>query len=258
MDPSWYFDIGATDHVTPDISKLTIANDYTGDDKLQVGNGKHLSISHVGSSSLPNLSLPSVFIVPNLTKNLLSVSKLTRDNDVFMEFWPTHCSIKGQTLLQGDISHGLYRLPPVKTNLTSTMALTGVRTSLHGWHQRLAHPHESLLRRLLSSFQLPVSTNKFPNVCDSCQLGKSHRFPLPTSHVASTKPFDLMYLDVWGPSPHFSINGNRYFVLFIDDCTKFVWIYFLSQKSQVYSMFVQFRKMIKTQFNCNIKSLQSD
>ena len=110
-----------------------------------------------------------------------------------MEFWPTHCSIKGQTLLQGDISHGLYRLPPVKTNLTSTMALTGVRTSLHGWHQRLAHPHESLLRHLLSSFQLPISTNKFPNVCDSFQLGKSHHFPLPTSHVASTKPFDLMY-----------------------------------------------------------------
>lgn len=143
MDPSWYFDTGATDHVTPDISKLTIANDYTGDDKLQVGNGKHLSISHVGSSLLPNLSLPSVFIVLNLTKNLLSVSKLTRDNDVFMEFWPTHCFVKnfqGQTLLQGDISHGLYRLPPVKTNLISFMVvLVYVLLSMVGINASLIH-----------------------------------------------------------------------------------------------------------------------
>lgn len=94
MDPSWYFDTGATNHIIPDINKLTIAEDYTGDDKLQVGNGKNLSISHEGYCSLHNLSLPSVFIVPKLTKNLLSVSKLTRDNNVYMEFWPTHCFVK--------------------------------------------------------------------------------------------------------------------------------------------------------------------
>ncbi|CAN1729008.1 hypothetical protein LINPERHAP1_LOCUS451, partial [Linum perenne] len=70
------------------------------------------------------------------------------------------------------------------------MALTGVRTSIHGWHQRLAHPHEPLLRRLVSVFRLPVTTNKFPDVCDSCQLGKSHRLHLSASHVASLKPFE--------------------------------------------------------------------
>ncbi|CAH9104736.1 unnamed protein product, partial [Cuscuta epithymum] len=261
LDPSWYFDTGATDHVTPDIGKISLADTYTGDDKLQVGNGNHLSISHIGSCSLQNLCLPSVFVVPNLTKNLLSVSKLTNDNNVYMEFWPTHCSVKdfqGRTILQGDIKHGLYRLPSSANNMPSTMALTGVRTSLHGWHQRLAHPHEALLRRLLVQFQLPVSSNKFPTVCEPCQMGKSHRFPLPTSHVASPTPFELMYSDVWGPSPLFSINGNRYFVLFIDDCTKFVWIYFLSHKSQVLSTFIQFRKMIQTQFHSDIKCLQSD
>ncbi|CAN1180953.1 Retrovirus-related Pol polyprotein from transposon RE1 [Linum perenne] len=39
IDPAWYFDTGATDHVTPDISKLTMTEDYDGNDKLQVGNG---------------------------------------------------------------------------------------------------------------------------------------------------------------------------------------------------------------------------
>ncbi|CAN1793703.1 Retrovirus-related Pol polyprotein from transposon RE1 [Linum perenne] len=43
VDPAWYFDTGATDHVTPDISKLTVTEDYGGNDKLQVGNGSSSS-----------------------------------------------------------------------------------------------------------------------------------------------------------------------------------------------------------------------
>ncbi|KAL4573020.1 hypothetical protein LXL04_019813 [Taraxacum kok-saghyz] len=257
FDPSWYVDSGATDHVTPDITKLNIADSYTGDDKVQVGNGNHLSISHIGSSSLSNLKLSNILVVPDLTKSLLSVSKLTDDNNVCVEFWPKSCSIKtfqGQTLLRGDKKDGLYRFP--HSSLRQVFHTS--RISLHGWHKRLAHPHETILRRLVSTFKLPVSSNKFPNVCDACQLGKSHRIHLPISHVISSKPFELIYSDVWGPAPEFSLNGNRYFVLFMDDCSKFVWVYFLSHKSQVYQTFLEFRTMVKTQFSCDIKSMQTD
>lgn len=82
--------------------------------------------------------------------------------------------------------------------------------------------------------------------------------PLPSSHDTCSRPFELVYSDVWGPSPVFSLNGSCYFVLFIDDCIKFVWIYFLSHKSQVFSTFLQFCTMIKNQFSCDIKSLQTD
>lgn len=219
-DLSWYVGSGATDHVTPDVQKL------------------------------------------HITKNLLSVLKLTNDNQVYMEFWPSHCNVKslqGKLILQGDVSRSLYRLPSFSNKgRCRTMALTGMRTTLHGWHQRLAHPHAPLLRHLLCLYQLPTSSNNFPDVCEPCQFGKSHRLSFTHTHVSSSKPFDLVYSDVCGPSPYFSMNGNRYFLLFVDDCTKFVWIYFLSHKSQVFDAFVQFRTMIHTQFNCLIRSLQTD
>lgn len=206
-DPNWYLDTGATDHVQPDLQNLSIADEYQGSDHLQVGNGNHLPISHIGSSNLHNLRLPTVLVVPQITKRLLSVSKLTADNDIFLQFWRTHCCVKslqGRTLLTGDVKDRLYCLPASSNKLSSPsppiMALTGVRTSLHGWHKRLAHPHPPLLRRLLSSFQLPTTTHQFPSVCDSCQLGKSHRLPLQNSHVSSLQPFSLIYSDVWGPS----------------------------------------------------------
>lgn len=99
-----------------------------------MGNGNHLCISHVGSSSLPNLILPTLLIVPELTKNLQSVSKLTKDKNVYMEFWPNHCNVKtlqGQTILRGNAKHRLYRLPH-STSKHPSMIFTGIRTSLHG------------------------------------------------------------------------------------------------------------------------------
>nr|KAJ0227862.1 hypothetical protein LSAT_V11C100012160 [Lactuca sativa] len=88
VDPSWYFDNGATDHVAPDLQKFNLAKEYHDTDKLQVGDGNPLAISHIGSSFLhPNLKLSFVLIVPHITKHLLSVSKLTNDN----EYFPTVC-----------------------------------------------------------------------------------------------------------------------------------------------------------------------
>lgn len=114
FDPSWYFDTWATDHDSPNITKLNIADEYKGDDKLQVGNNNILSISHVGSSFLPNLKLHIVLIVSKQTKILLIVSKLTQDNNVYVKFWPKHCyfkTLQGQTILWGDVNDGMHQLP---------------------------------------------------------------------------------------------------------------------------------------------------
>lgn len=191
-------------HVSRDLQKLNVADEYKGDDKLQVGNINQLCISHVGSSSLLNLHLPNMLIVPKLTKNLLSVSKLTDDNNVYVELWSKHCNIKnlqGQTLLRGDFSDGLYWLSHNQINCSKHphVVFMGVKSSLQGWNGWLDHPNEPILRCLVSSFNLPLSSNKLPSVCDSCQMGKCHRFHLFSSHVASTKPFGLVYSDVWGP-----------------------------------------------------------
>ncbi|KAL4569135.1 hypothetical protein LXL04_024766 [Taraxacum kok-saghyz] len=211
-DQVWYFDTGATDHVSPDLSKLHINEQYTGDDKLQVGN----------------------------------------DNNVFIELWPKHCTVKtfqGAPLIHWHVNNGLYHLSLPSSKANTTMVLSAIRTSMAGWHNRLAHPHEAILRRLVSTFNLPTSSNN---------LGKKHKLPFTSDHISCTKPFKLIYYDVWGPLPMFSINGNRYFVLSVDDYTKFVWIYFLSTKSQVLQTFNNFRTMIKTQFGYEIKSFQSD
>jgi hypothetical protein len=92
-DPSWYPDTGANVHLTNDLSNLNLnAEEYTGTDQIPVGNGQGLQISHSGRGLLPtpsrNFNLFSLFHVPRIQKNLISVNQFTRDNHVFIEFHP--------------------------------------------------------------------------------------------------------------------------------------------------------------------------
>jgi histone deacetylase 1/2 len=76
-------------------------------------------------------------------------------------------------------------------------------------------------------------------VCDSCQLAKSHQLPYPVSTSVSIVPFEQVFSDVWGPTPA-SVGKHAYYVSFIDDYSKFTWIYLLKKRSEVYQVFLNF------------------
>lgn len=50
----------------------------------------------------------------------------------------------------------------------------------------------------------------------------------------------------------------KYFLLFVDDCSQYQWIYLLSHKSQVASIFLHFKAMVQRKFNATIKQVQND
>lgn len=60
---------------------------HSGKMKVTFGNGNKLPISHVGNSTVSkNLLLRDVLVIPHLTKNLLSISKLTMDHPIDVLF----------------------------------------------------------------------------------------------------------------------------------------------------------------------------
>ena len=67
--------------------------------------------------------------------------------------------------------------------------------------------------------------------------------------------FILMY---GGPSSIPNISGAKRFVSFIDDCTRVTWIFLMKDKSEVFHLFVNFYKMVQTQFETPIERLRSD
>jgi transposase InsO family protein len=95
-------------------------------------------------------------------------------------------------------------------------------------------------------------------VCEACQLGKQarHPFPVQTTHVSS-KPLEMIHLDVWTIKTK-SIGGCRYYVSFIDDHTRKVWVYFMKHKGEVFQHFLNFKAMVEKEKGVSIKCLRSD
>ena len=58
-----------------------------------------------------------------------------------------------------------------------------------------------------------------------------------------------MHADVWGPAPIVYFNGYSYFMHFIDEHTKFTWLYLLKHMDEVSKVFLQFKAIVELQFN---------
>jgi histone deacetylase 1/2 len=256
VEPAWYLDTGATDHITSDLDRLAVREVYNGNERIHVSNGTGLHISHVGHGTLDttakSLALRNILHVPKITKNLLSAHKLARDNSVFLEIHPYHLIVKDlasrRRVLQGKFDRsGLYPVIPSGINTgTCAMFLASLATtSKEQWHRRLGHPSLQIVNSILRLNNLPFCNNSVHvHVCNACQMAKSHQLPFPISNHVSIAPLELIYTDVWGPAIP-SVGGFKYYVSFIDDFTKFTWTYFLHAKSDVEHTFLRFKKHVE-------------
>ena len=89
-------------------------------------------------------------------------------------------------------------------------------------------------------------------------MAKSHRTSYPLSLSQRIVPFELVHYDVWGPSPIANIHGVRWFIIFVDDCTRMTWLYTMTHKSEVGKIFQQFYHMVENQHSLPFKVLRSD
>ena len=130
-------------------------------------------------------------------------------------------------------------------------------------HRRFEHSSSIILMHLLKSYpKLKVSQKSFTSsahsLCEACQLGKVHKQYFSTTETKTKKMLELIHIDLWGPSPTISRNGYKYYISFIDDYSRYTWIYPLKPKSEAFEVFKLFKIQVENQFNTQIKMLQSD
>ena len=88
--------------------------------------------------------------------------------------------------------------------------------------------------------------------------GKAHRVKFSTSKHKSRGLLDYVHTDVWGSIKVTSKGGSRYFVTFVDDYSRYVWIYFLKHKNEVFDTFKRWRAMVENRTGRKLKTLRSD
>ena len=77
-------------------------------------------------------------------------------------------------------------------------------------------------------------------------------------NVQCLRSFDCVHSDVWGPYSIPHICGNKWFVLFVDDYSHFTWLYLTKSKAKIIALTIQLCKMVKNQFEVNIKRFRTD
>ena len=272
-DDTWYFDTGATNHLThrkdwlqrfeplrPPIL-VRFGNNGT---KPAIGKGE-ITFELTGGR---HFTINGVFYVPGITKHLLSVSQATI-NGAIIEFHPNHAIIKHKNT-NGDLIRtcckregGLYPLKCVPMHEAHTAVTHEKSPNLTLlWHSRMGHMHLDALKTL-QSHNLVDGIPKQPfqpiSVCQSCLLGKMPQQRFPKSQGSrSTCILDLVHSDICGPLPTPSLTGARYFVTFIDDFSRFTILYFLKEKSGAFQAFQSYKAFVELQTSSRLKALQTD
>ena len=111
-------------------------------------------------------------------------------------------------------------------------------THLELWHKRLGHMSEKGLQVLARKFLIHLAKNESLSYCDHCLVRKQHWVSFSSITKKKLEKLELVDSNVCGPMDVETLGGNKYFVTFIDDATRKVWIYLLRSKDQVFQYFL--------------------
>ncbi|KAG6644691.1 hypothetical protein CIPAW_08G070400 [Carya illinoinensis] len=244
---SWVLDSGASFHTTA--HREIMQNYVTGDfGKVYLADGEALEIEGMGDVpiNLPNGSawlLQKVRHVLKLMRNLISVGQLDADGHSVLFTGGTWKITKGAMVIaRGTKTGTLY----MTSSIRDTIAIADANANL--WHQRLGHISEKGMKVLLSKGKLPKLESTDFDMCEGCIFEKQKKVSfLKNGRTPKSTKLELVHTDLWGPSPVASLGGSRYYVSFIDDSSRKVWVYFLKNKSDTFDTFKKWRAMVENE-----------
>lgn len=198
-------------------------------------------------------------------KNLLKIVKtdkirgISKTKNVMVQLCPFNFQVidlsTGATLVNSKAKDGVYEWPVITSS--PILAFACSKSTSYEWHSRLGHPSSSILNQVVSQFSLPSSTKSNSFICSSCAINKSHKIPFSNSTVKSRGPLDIVFTDVW-TSPVHSVDGYKYYVIFADHYTRYIWFYPIKHKFHVATIFLAFKAFVDSRFKTKLTTLYSD
>ena len=125
------------------------------------------------------------------------------------------------------------------------------------WHKRLGHIFKRRIERLVLDGILDSLDFADFEICTNCIKGKQTNTRRFGANKA-TDVLELIHIDICGPFPTVSWNGKQYFITFIEDFSRYGYLYLIHEKSQSLEVFKSFKVEVENQLNKRIKKVRSD
>ena len=275
----WTLDGGASHHFCGDIRQLFDVVWDTSPVRVKIANNSYMQRAAVGTlrfitcvNGITHIgTLPEVWYMPGLARNLLSPNQLKKAGNWRMggvggdqgELFFTHSSntpwlycpsVNGLNVVDWQVlpnpkpaspydgAEALFAdSAPEEPEPAAFVAAPNRATDPETadlWHQRLGHINCRTLSDLVRQRKLlgiSVSASALAQAakhCEVCTLAKHARAPHPPRHTAPTRPMELLHSDECGPYPVRSLGGNVYAMTLLDDFTDYAGVEFYKNKSE--------------------------
>lgn len=265
QDGAWYIDSGATSHMSHNRDGFKNFKSYT--DEVDTAGAEKIKVTGVGSVNLniydengdpSNINVDDVLYVPNLAANLLSVKVITQKG-FKVTFEKDTCTIlddEGEFMAKAVLSGGLYKLsqPPSKK-----IFVAKTQSDINLWHRRMGHTNVQYLKKLKQGIVTGIDF-KESNLkdCVVCAKGKQSKIPFNHEGTRASELLELIHSDLCGPIETEGTRASRYFLTFICDKSRRIFVYVLQFKSQVLESFKDFKARVENQTGKRIKILRTD
>ncbi|GJW51720.1 retrovirus-related pol polyprotein from transposon TNT 1-94 [Tanacetum coccineum] len=231
----WWIDTGETRHVCADKSMFHSFRSVDNGQKLYIGNSATADIKGerdviLKMTSKKELKLTNVLYVLEIRKNLV-----------------------------GYAMNGIFKLNVmvVKNEINKMNSFSYLIESSNVWHGRLGHVNFNLMRRLIKSNSIRNCHIDSKYKCETCVEAKLTRTPFK-SVKRTTEPLDMIHTDICDMKSLPTKGGNKYFIMFIDLCTKYCYVYCLKTKDEAIDKFVLYKTEVENQLGKKIKVVRSD
>lgn len=266
-DVAWWFDSGATSHVCKDRRWFKEFRPIDDGSIVKMGNVATEPILGLGCVNLvftsgKSLYLDNVLFVPGIRKNLLSGMVL--NNCGFKQVLESDkyiLSRHGSFVGFGYRCNGMFKLnidvPFVHESvcMASCSSITNM-TKSEIWHARLGHVHYKRLKDMSKTSMIPPFDMNIEK-CKTCMLTKITRKPFKDVK-SETKVLDLIHSDLCDLHATPSLGHKKYLVTFIDDASRYCYVYLLNTKDEALDKFKIYKKEVELHQNGLIKTLRTD
>ena len=258
----WWIDTGATRHVCTNKDLFTVFKPSEGE-KMFMGNSASAAVEGQGKvllkmTSGKTLTLNDVLYVPEIRKNLVSGSLLNKHGfRMVFESDKVILSKSGMYVGKGYATDGLFKLNVMTIINKENKSFAYLLESSDVWHGRLGHVNYDTIRRLINLDHIPSFQIDSKQKCEICVEAKLTRSSFQTIE-RNTEPLELIHSDVCDLKFVQTRGGNKYFITFIDDSTKYCYVYLLKTKDEALEKFILYKNEVENQLNKRIKRLRSD
>ena len=131
------------------------------------------------------------------------------------------------------------------------------------WHERMGHICEASLRKMVNEKLVEgvaIKPKTSIGICEICNLSKKARSPFPTFQKSNMQreTLGLVHSDICGPLKTTPDSNNKYVITFLDEHTKYCWVYVINYKSDALKTFKTWKQLIENQLDKKVKILRTD